>query len=93
MFQWEADFPSAKLQDDLPLITGCYFQAIGNDVRAVQEFKTLLELNPLHPSRPEITFRLAQSLTRLGQNQQATLLLDEIAQKYPNSPFAKEASR
>ena len=93
LFQWEADFPSAKLQGDLPLITGRYFQAVGNDARAVQEFTTLLELNPLHPNRPEITFRLAQSLARLGQNEQAKVLFDEIAEKYPNSPFAKEASR
>ncbi len=93
LFQWEADFPSAKLQGDLPLITGRYFQAVGNDARAVQEFRTVLELNPLHPNRPEIAFRLAQSLARLGQKEQAKLLFDEIAEKYPNSPFAKEASR
>ena len=93
LFQWEADFPSAKLQGDLPLITGRYFQAVGNDARAVQEFTTVLELNPLHPNRPEITFRLAQSLARLGQKKQAKLLFDEIAEKYRNSPFTKEASR
>jgi len=93
LFQWEADFPSAKLQGDLPLITGRYFQAVGNDARAVQEFRTVLELNPLHPNRPEIAFRLAQSLARLGQKEQAKLLFDEIAEKYPNSPFAKEALR
>ena len=93
LFQWEADFPSAKLQGDLPLITGRYFQAVGNDARAVQEFRTVLELNPLHPNRPEIAFRLARSLARLGQKEQAKLLFDEIAEKYPNSPFAKEALR
>ena len=93
LFQWEADFPSAKLQGDLPLITGRYFQAVGNDARAVQEFRTVLELNPLHPNRPEIAFRLARSLARLGQKEQAKLLFDEIAEKYPNSPFAKETSR
>lgn len=88
LFQWEADFPTAKLGGDLPLLTGRYFQAMGDDRRAVIEFESLLKLNPLHPSRPEIAFRLGQSLQRLGKVDQADQWLHEVRTKYPNSPFA-----
>ena len=92
LFQWEADFPTAKLGSDLPLLTGRYFQAVGDEARAAIEFETLLKLNPDHPSRPEIVFRLAQSLARLGKKQRAGTLFDEVAEKYPNSPFAAGAA-
>ena len=92
LFQWEADFPTAKLGSDLPLLTGRYFQAVGDEARAAIEFDTLLKLNPDHPSRPEIVFRLAQSLARQGKQERAGKLFDEVAKKYPNSPFAAAAA-
>ena len=67
LFQWQADFPAAKLSADLPLMTGRYFQAVGDDPRAAIEFANLLKANPLHPSRPEIAYRLAESPPADGQ--------------------------
>ena len=92
LFQWEADFPTAKLGSDLPLLTGRYFQAVGNEARAAIEFETLLKLNPEHPSRPEIAFRLGQSMAKLGKKDKAAEWFGEVAGKYPNSPFAAEAA-
>ncbi|MCX5658552.1 MAG: hypothetical protein NTW19_02375 [Planctomycetota bacterium] len=91
LFQWEADFPMAKLSADLPLITGRYYQSIGDDPRAAIEFKNLMELNPLHPSRPEIAYRLAQSLARTGKGDEARKWFGVVAKEYPNSPFAQDA--
>ena len=88
LFQWEADFPMASLGGDLPLLSGRYFQAIGDDPRAAVEFQTMLKLNPLHPSLPEITFRLGQSLWRMGKKDEAKKLFAKVAKDYPNSPFA-----
>lgn len=92
ILQWEADFPLAKMGGDLPLLNGRYFQAIGDDPRAAIEFKTLLDLNPLHPSKPEIVYRLAESLERLGKNEEAKRLYRQVAKEFPNSPFAMPAS-
>lgn len=91
LLEWEADFPLAKLGGDLPLLTGRFFQAVGDDPRAIQEFQTLIALNPLHPSLPEITFRLAQSLERTGKKEEAGKLFAKVAREYPHSPFAAEA--
>lgn len=91
LLEWEADFPIAKLGGDLPLIRGRYFQATGDDARAQAELRTILELNPMHPSKPEIMFRLAQSLMRLGKTDEATAMFDKVASDYPNSPFANRA--
>ena len=93
LLQWEADFPQAKLGGDLPLLTGRYFQAIGNHSRAAIEYETLLKLNPIHPSTPQVTFRLAQSKVQLGKMPEATMLFTRIMEKYPNSPFADQARR
>ena len=92
ILQWEADFPLAKMGGDLPLLNGRYFQAIGDDPRAAIEFKTLLDLNPLHPSKPEIVYRLAESLERLGKNEEAKRLYRQVAKEFPNSPFAMPAA-
>lgn len=92
ILQWEADFPLAKMGGDLPLLNGRYFQAVGDDPRAAIEFKTLLDLNPLHPSKPEIVYRLAESLERLGKNEDAKKLYRQVAREFPNSPFAMPAS-
>ena len=92
LFQWEADFPVSKLGTDLPLLIGRYYQATGDDPRAAIEFETLLKLNPMHPSRPEIVFRLGQSLARQGKNDEAGKCFAEVATKYPNSPFAADAA-
>lgn len=91
LFQWEADFPLANLGGELPLLRGRYFQEIGDDPRAAKEFASLLDLNPLHPARPEITFRLAQSLKRMGKKDEARKQFDIVIKEYPNSPFADEA--
>ncbi len=90
LFQWEADFPAAKMGGDLPLLTGRYFQELGDHRRAVVEFDSLLNLNPLHPSRPEIAYRLGQSLAQLGEAKEAEKWLNEVKTQYPNSPFAKK---
>lgn len=91
LLEWEADFPIAKLGGDLPLMRGRYFQETGDDARAEAEYRTILALNPLHPSKPEITFRMAQSLMRLGKKDEATALFNGVARDYPNSPFAQAA--
>jgi tetratricopeptide (TPR) repeat protein len=93
LFQWEADFPLAKMGGDLPLLKGRYYQEVGDDPRAALEFETLLKLNPLHPSRPELVFRLAQSQQRIGKKAEAKALYQEMMDKYPNSPHASEAER
>lgn len=93
LFQWEADFPLANLGGELPLVRGRYFQEIGDDPRAAKEFASLRELNPLHPATPEITFRLAQSLQRMGKKDEAKKYFDIVVKEYPNSPFADEAKR
>ena len=87
LFQWEADFPLAKLGGDLPLLTGRYFQAVGDDPRAIMEFQSLLDLNPLHPGRPEILHRLARSLERTGRRDDAREMDEQLAEEYPKSPF------
>ncbi len=93
LFQWEADFPMAKLGGDLPLITARYYQAIGDHARAATELQALLGLNPLHPSRPEIAYRLGLSLAQLGRDREARQWLDDLVEKYPKSPFADDARR
>jgi TolA-binding protein len=92
LLQWEADFPAAKLGSDLPLLTGRYYEAVGDDARAAIEYRTLLELSPLHPSRPEIAYRLGDSLWRMGKHDEATPWLTEVVETYPNSPFAQQAA-
>lgn len=91
LLQWEADFPTAKLEGDLLLLAGRYFAAIGDDARAAVEYRTLLEMNPLHPRRPELAFRLGVTLQRMGEADEARPWLEEVAERYPNSPFAREA--
>jgi len=93
LFQWEADFPTAKLGGDLPLLTGEYFQAVGDHRRALAEYESLLAINPLHPSRPEILYRMALSMTKLGRKEDAAKCLEELRMKYPNSPFAKSGGQ
>lgn len=93
LFAWEAQFPLAKLGGDLPLIAARYFQAIGNDPRAAVEVRTLLKTNPLTPARPELLFRLGESLKNLGQTAEAAKAFDELTTKYPNSPFAEQAKK
>ena len=90
LFQWEADFPTAKLGADVPLLVGRYCQAVGDDARAAVEFETILKLNPLHPSLPEISFRLGESLARLGRSDDARQYFERVARDYPNSPFAEK---
>lgn len=89
LFRWEAEFPEAKIGGDLPLFAARYFQVIGDDRRAATELRSLLALNPLHPSRPEIVYRLGQSCLRLGDETEAAQWFGELTQRYPNSPFAK----
>lgn len=89
LFQWEADFPTAKLGGDLPLLTGLYFQAVGDDPRAIVEFQSLLKLNPLHPSRPEILHHLARSLETTGRLAEAREMDQQLAEEYPKSPFVR----
>ena len=91
LFQWEADFPMAKLGGDLPLLIGRYFQAVGTHQRAAMEYQTLLKLNPLHHARPEIAFRLGESLTELGRDDEAQIWFAMLIKEYPNSPFAEQA--
>ena len=91
LFQWEADFPLAKLGGDLPLLTGRYFQAIGDDQRAIMEYQTLLNLRPMHPSKPEILYRLAESLARTDQPDEARRITKQLTNQFPNSPFALQA--
>lgn len=87
LLRWAADFPSAKLGGDLPLLTGRYFQAVGDHTRALLEFQTLLKLNARHRARPELLFRQAESLDMLGRRKAAQALREALAQQFPNSPF------
>jgi tetratricopeptide (TPR) repeat protein len=91
LFQWEADFPAGKQGGDLPLLTGRYYQAVGDPKRARIEYETILKLNPLHSRAPEITFRLAQSLDDLGEKDEARAKFATVVRQYPNSPFARNA--
>ena len=93
LFQWEADFPLAKVGGDLPLVRGRYFRQIGYDERAAMEFEGLLELNPMHPNRPEIAYRLGRCLAEMGKADEAQKWMSEVVSKYPNSPFAADAKR
>lgn len=90
LLQWEADFPMSKLGGDLPLLSARYFQAIGDDPRVVLELKSLLDLNPLHPGKPEILHRLSESLANLGKADEAKKLAQQLVKEFPNSPFARE---
>ena len=88
LFQWEADFPAAKVGGDVPLLTGRYFQAVERHERAAAEFESVLKLDSNHPSRPQLLFRLAVSLDELGRDAEAAAMMKELNTKYPNSPFA-----
>ncbi|MAE61818.1 MAG: hypothetical protein CMJ49_10745 [Planctomycetaceae bacterium] len=92
LFQWEADFPTAKLGGELPLLLGRYFQAVGNHRRAVIEYESLLKVSPLHHARPEIAFRLAESLTTLNRHDDTERWYRTILLDYPNSTFAEKAA-
>ena len=91
LFKWEADFPLAKLGGDLPLLAGRYFQAIGDDPRAIVEYRTMLDLNPMHPSKPHVLYRLAESLKRTHQPDEARKVTEQLINRFPNSPFARQA--
>lgn len=93
LLQWEADFPLAKLEGDLVLLIGRYFEAVGDHRRAATEYRTLLEMHPMHPRRPELAYRLGASLMRRGEVEAARRWLEEVVEQFPNSPFADDAQR
>jgi len=93
LHEWEATFPTDKLTGDLILLTGRYFQGVGDDARAAREYEQALTLYPVHPSRPEIAYRLGEALLSSGARGAARRWLHEVVEQYPKSPFAAEARK
>lgn len=91
LYRWEAAYPGAKLGRELPLLTGRYYQAVGDDKRALIEFEQILKLNPLHPSKPEILFRIGELKFTTGDRDGAKAAFEEMVKEYPRSPFAERA--
>ncbi|MAE67506.1 MAG: hypothetical protein CMJ18_24870 [Phycisphaeraceae bacterium] len=87
LLRWEADFPEAKLGGDLSLLTGRYFQAIGDPARAEAEYRTILKLSPNHPNAPEFLFRHAECLDELGRADEAATLRRRLKSTFPNHPM------
>jgi TolA-binding protein len=92
LIDWEIEFPTGKLQGDLILATARYFQALGDDQRALTELDTLTKINPLSPYLPEAELRMGLAHFRLGNRRQAKALLDKVVRAYPNSRAAREAA-
>ncbi|NOX97078.1 MAG: tetratricopeptide repeat protein, partial [Nitrospirae bacterium] len=91
--EWEMNFPLAKLSGELPLLYSKYFSRKGDYVRALDELKGLMELNPHTTLRPEAELLMAQVYFHLGKKGEAKELYRKIRKEYPGTPVSRSARK
>jgi len=87
------DHPRAG--DARNLLGDCLF-AMGRYKEAISEYEGFVQAHPQHPSVPQAMFRQGLAFIELGTEsdlEAARIFLDDLIEKYPDSPEAEKAKR
>ena len=77
------------------LLGDCLF-AMGRYKEAISEYEAFVQAHPEHPSVPQAMFRQGLAFIELGTDsdlEAARIFLDDLIEKYPDSPEAEKAMR
>jgi tetratricopeptide (TPR) repeat protein len=88
LWAWQEQFPAAKLDGYLTLLTARYWSVRGCPAQAAAQAEQLHTANPDSPYTDQALYLAAESQARLGRRDQALATLQTILREYPGSPLA-----
>ena len=91
--RWAGEIPMDKLEGYWSLLLVRLRMAQKRYADAIAEARTLVRVNPASNYAAKLLWLAADCCRRLGKDDQAAALLKQIAQKYPESPLAAEATK
>ena len=84
-------YPGGPLAIEAELRRGQALESLGDVRESARAYLAAFSLNPQSPFAPEVLFRLGAGLGRLGQTSEACLTLQEVAVRFPTSPYVAQA--
>ncbi len=85
-------YPGSTLTEDAALARGKALEGLGDTPNAARAYLEAFSGNPEGTAAPEALFRLGKALGDVGQNQDACVTLNEVAVRFPTSPFVADAA-
>ena len=85
-------YPGSPLSEDAALARGKALDGLGETANAARAYLQAFSGNPEGSQAPEALFRLGNALGGVGQIQDACVTLNEVAVRFPTSPFVAEAA-
>ncbi len=89
---FSATYPGSPLTEDAALMRGRALDGLGDTANAARAYLEAFSGNPDGTSAPEALFRLGNALGGVGQVQDACVTLNEVAVRFPTSPFVADAA-
>jgi tol-pal system protein YbgF len=85
-------YPGSPLAAEADLRRGDALDGTGDAREAARAYLASFGAAPTGPSAPESLYKLGASLGTLGQSSEACVTLGEVPARFPNSPFAGQAT-
>ena len=77
---------------EVELRRGQALEGLGDVRESSRAYLSAFSIDPQNPLAAEALYRLGVGLGGLGKTLEACLTLDEVALRYPNSPYVVEAN-
>ena len=91
--RWQRQFPIDKLEGYWSLLRAQVLAGQGRHEEAAREAEALVKVAPGSNYAPALLMLAAESYDKLKRSEDAKAARKRIAEKYPESPLAREASR
>ncbi|MBT5000112.1 MAG: tetratricopeptide repeat protein [Tateyamaria sp.] len=85
-------YPGSPLAVEVELRRGQALEGLGDVRESSRAYLSAFSIDPQNPLAAEALYRLGVGLGGLGKTLEACLTLDEVALRYPNSPYVVEAN-